>query len=124
VEKDGEHKNTFDLKSKGMVFFVDYARLMALKYGVSETNTLDRLRILREGQFLTHGLCSEIIEAYECLMQLRLVHQLQMLEDGRQPDNYINPRDLSELERQTLKEAFAVITRLQESIRLIFQIRE
>jgi len=124
VDKDGEHKNTFNLKQRGMVFFVDYARLMALKFGIDETNTLDRLHILQEGHYLSHGLCSEIIEAYEFLMQLRLVHQLRMLEDGRQPNNHINPTDLSDLERQTLKEAFAVITRLQESIRLEFQIRD
>lgn len=124
VEKDGEHKNTFDLKSKGMVYFVDFARLMALKYGVKETNTLDRLRLLQEGQYLSHGLCSEVIEAYECLMHLRLVHQLEMLEAGRQPDNHINPQDLSDLERQTLKEAFAVITRLQDTVRRDFQIKD
>ena len=124
VEKDGEHRNTFDLKSKGIVFFVDFARLMALKYGIDEVNTLDRLRILQEGQHLPHALCSETIEAYEFLMQLRLVHQLRMLEDGRQPDNYINPQDLSDLERQALKEAFAVIARLQDVIRLDFQIRD
>jgi len=124
VEKDGEHKNTFDLKSRGMVFFVDFARLMALQHGIGEANTLDRLRLLQEGQHLPHGLCSEIIEAYEFLMQLRLVHQLKMLEDGRQPDNHINPMDISDLERQTLKEAFAVITRLQDSIRLNFQVRD
>ncbi len=124
VEKDGEHKNTFDLKARGMVFFADFARLMALKYGIAEVNTLDRLRLLQEGQHLPHGLCAEIIEAYEFLMQLRLVHQLKMLEEGRQPDNYINPTDISDLERQTLKEAFAVITRLQETVRQEFSIRD
>ena len=124
VEKDGEHRNTFDLKSKGMVFFVDFARLMALRHGIDEVNTLDRLRVLQERQHLPQALCSETIEAYEFLMQLRLVHQLQMLEDGKQPNNYINPRDLSDLERQALKEAFAVIARLQDVIRLAFQIRD
>jgi CBS domain-containing protein len=97
---------------------------MALRHGIDEVNTLDRLRILHEGQYLPHALCTETIEAYEFLMQLRLVHQLRMLEDGRQPDNYINPQDLSDLERQALKEAFAVIARLQDVIRLDFQIRD
>lgn len=124
VEKDGEHKNTFDLKRKGLVFFVDFARLMALKHGIAEVNTLERLRVLDEAQCLSQGLCGEIIEAYEFLMQLRLVHQLRMLEEGGQPDNYINPSDLSDLERQTLKEAFGVISRLQDAVRLEFQIRD
>jgi len=124
VEKDGEHKNTFDLKSKTMVYFVDFARVMSLKHGVTETNTLSRLRTLQEGQLLPHGLCSEVIEAYEFLMHLRLVHQLQQLEEGRSPDNHINPQDLSDLERQALKEAFAVITRMQEAVRRDFQIQD
>lgn len=124
VEKDGEHKNTFDLKRKGLVYIVDFARLMSLKHGIAEVNTLERLRVLDETQYLSPGLCGEVIEAYEFLMQLRLVHQLRMLEGGGQPDNYINPSDLSDLERQTLKEAFSVITRMQDAVRLEFQIRE
>lgn len=123
VEKDGEHKNTFDLKSKAIVFLVDFARLMALKYGVNEVNTLDRLMALNQ-QYMSSGLRDETIEAYEFLMHVRLVHQLRMLENGEEPNNYINPKDLSDLERQTLKEAFLVITRLQDVIRQEFQITD
>ena len=36
-----------DIKVRGLTPFVDFARTLALKYGVRETNTLDRLRILR-----------------------------------------------------------------------------
>jgi len=120
VEKDGEHRNTFDLKTKGLVFFVDFARLMALKYSVTETNTLNRLRTLHEEQYIPLDLCSEVIEAYEFLMHVRLVHQLRMIEVDKEPDNYINPSDFSDLERQTLKEAFAVIRRMQDFLRLEF----
>jgi CBS domain-containing protein len=122
VEKDGEHKNRFDLKTKGLVFFVDFARLMALKYNVAETNTLARLESLQDNQNVPHGLCAEVIEAYEFLMHLRLVHQVEMLERGEEPDNYINPKDLTDLEKQTLKEAFAVISRLQDFIKQEFQV--
>ncbi|MEN8136202.1 MAG: DUF294 nucleotidyltransferase-like domain-containing protein [Thermodesulfobacteriota bacterium] len=124
VEKDGEHKNTFDLKTKGLVFIVDFARLMSLKHGISETNTLARLNLLRENQYLPYDLCNEIIEAYEFLMHLRLIHQLQMLETEQDPDNHINPKDLSDLERQTLKEAFLVIGRLQEFLHKDFHLTD
>ncbi len=40
VEKDGEHKNRLDLKMRGLVPIVDFARMMALKHGIRETNTL------------------------------------------------------------------------------------
>lgn len=124
VEKDGEHKNTFDLKTKGMVFFVDFARLMSLKCGIAETNTLARLRLLQEDKHVPHSLCTEIEEAYQFLMHLRLVHQLHMMEDDKEPDNYINPKDLSDLEKQTLKEAFSVISRMQEFVRQEFHLSE
>jgi len=124
VEKDGEHKNTLDLKRKGLVFFVDFARLLALKYNISETNTLGRLDRLHENQYLSSELYTETAEAYEFLMHLRLVHQLNMIEEGNEPDNYIDPRDLSDLERKTTKEAFAVISRLQEYIRQEFHLTD
>lgn len=124
VEKNGEHKNTFELKKKGLVFFVDFARLMSLKYNVAETNTLARLETLQENQNVPRGLCLETIEAYEFLMHLRLVHQVQLLEKGQAPDNYINPKDLTDLEKQTLKEAFSVINRLQDFIKQEFHITE
>jgi CBS domain-containing protein len=45
-------------------------------------------------------------------MQQRLVHQLRQIEAGTVPDNYIDPADLSDLERRMLKDAFTVIERL------------
>jgi len=104
--------------------FVDFARLMALKCGVRESNTLDRLQLLAEGNHIPRDLYTGAVEAYEFLMQLRLMHQMQMLEDSRTPDNHINPADLSDLERKTLKEAFEVVRRLQSSIRQEFRLGE
>ncbi|MGC8602614.1 MAG: DUF294 nucleotidyltransferase-like domain-containing protein, partial [Desulfomonilaceae bacterium] len=48
VEKNGEHKNRLDIKTRGLTPFVDFARIMALKNGLRGTNTLTRLRILGE----------------------------------------------------------------------------
>ena len=33
-----------DIKNRGLAPFVDFARVLALRYGVRETNTLERLR--------------------------------------------------------------------------------
>lgn len=124
VEKDGEHKNSLDLKTKGIVPFVDFARLFSLKHGIPENNTLGRLQILHEDGHLSHELYSETIKAYEFLMQLRLIHQLRMIEHNQPPDNHLNPADLSELEKQTLKEAFEVVRRLQSHIRQEYRLGE
>jgi len=124
VEKNGDHKNRLNLKESGLVPFVDFARIMALKYGIAETNTLGRLQLLHEHRHISQELYNETVEAYEFLMQLRLIHQLHLLEDGIQPHNYINPADLSDLEKKTLKEAFEVIRKIQSSLNQQFHLRD
>ncbi|MBU4229879.1 MAG: histidine kinase, partial [Proteobacteria bacterium] len=112
VERDGEHKNRLDIKKQGLTPFVNFARVLALKSGVKETNTLARLKSLKEGEWIQGELWSSASEAYELQMQQRLVHQLRQIEVGIIPDNYIDPADLSDLERRMLKDAFTVIERL------------
>lgn len=122
VEKDGEHKNRLDLKKRGMLPFVDFGRLMALRHGIDETNTLVRLQLLAERGHITKDLYADAMAAYEFLMHLRLIHQLRQIDQGEQPDNYIDPGQLSDLEKQTLKEAFGVVHRLQNSVKLEYHI--
>lgn len=124
VEKNGEHKNMLNIKESGIAPVVDFARLMALKHGIKESNTLERLQLLAEQNHISKELYTESTEAYEFLMQLRLVHQLYLLEIGQTPDNYINPGDLSDLEKSTLKEAFEVIRRIQSTIQDEFRLRD
>jgi len=112
VERNGEHKNQLDIKGQGLTPFVNFARVLALKFGVKETNTLARLKALMEGGWIQGELWSSTSEAYELQMQQRLVHQLRQLEEGLAPDNYLDPADLSDLERRMLKNAFGVIERL------------
>jgi CBS domain-containing protein len=124
VEKDGEHKNRLDIKTRGLVPYVDFGRLMALKHGIRETNTIARLQALADADFIPRDLYVETREAYEYQMQLRLVHQLRMIDEGKTPDNYIDPAELSDLEKQTLKEAFAVIGRIQGYIKTEMRVTE
>jgi len=122
VEKNGEHKDRLDLKKSGLVPFVDFARLFALKHGITETNTLDRLALLKERGHVAPDLVVEAVEAYEFLMQLRLVHQMSQINNGLAPDNHVKPGDLSDLEKQTLKEAFGVVSGLQGFIKDVFRL--
>ncbi len=124
VEKDGRYGDTLDLESKGLVFFVDFSRAMSLKYGICETNTLERLRLLRENRHIPGDLGVELIKAYELLMHIKLVHQLHSLEKGGELNNKVKPDDLSNLEKQTLKEVFEVIRRLQDFARHEFGLLE
>jgi CBS domain-containing protein len=53
---------------------------------------------------------------------LRLRHQQQQAASGRAPDNFLQPDRLNDLERRILKEAFRQSRKLQERLRLDFQL--
>lgn len=122
VQKNGEHKNTLDLKHQGITPFTNFARLMALRYEINETNTLARFNALADEKHISQDLLQSATDAYELQMQLRLVHQLYQLDQGAIPDNYVNPASLTELEKQMLKDAFGVIERLQSLLKNIFPV--
>jgi len=113
VESKGEHRNKFDIKH-AMLPVVDYARVYALKHGIAETNTLDRLQRLKQKEILPEKDYSEIEQGYSFMMQLRFARQVKaIIEEDAPPDNYINPKELSGLEQRLLKEIFIRIGNLQ-----------
>jgi CBS domain-containing protein len=113
VESKGEHRNKFDIK-RAMLPIVDYARVYALKHGIAETNTLDRLQRLKQKEILPEKDYSEIEQGYSFMMQLRFARQVKaIIEEDAPPDNYINPKELSGLEQRLLKEIFIRIGNLQ-----------
>jgi len=114
VEKNGEHKSKLDLKHNGSSIIVDIARIFAMRHGVRETNTVDRIKGVRAigGRILQDS--TDLSEAYQFLMTLRLNHQIQQICDGQEPDNYVNPSKLSLIEKKVLKEAFQFISHFQD----------
>ena len=122
LEKDGPFRNRLDLKTKGLVPFVDFARIMSLRYGVKETNTQERLQAVADGGFISRELYLKLTQAYEIQMVLRLLHQDRQWEDGVELDNYVDPSELSELERNNLKEALSVVGDIRSYLREEFQL--
>ncbi len=113
VEKGGEHKDEFDLKVKGIAPLVDAVRLFALERGVRETSTLERITALRERHTIVKEYADELEHAFEFIMLLRIHHQIEQIEAGKKPDNFINPNKLSNLEKRMIKEEFHLISRMQ-----------
>lgn len=113
VERNGEHRNRLDIKLRGLIPIIGFARLLALQHGLKETNTIARLEALQGEGYIPVELCNEAVKAYELQMQLRIVHQLEQIENQQEPDNYIEPENLTAMERTMLKEAFEIIEKLQ-----------
>ncbi len=118
IKNTKEKKNCLDIKQP-MQLLVDFARLYALKYSIAETNTLDRMERLRQQGVLSGQDFDELSHAYGFMMLLRLSHQARMIvEEGKPADNLIQPRMLTYIDRQSLKEAFKRIRTAQGKMRM------
>jgi len=120
VEKNGDHRDKLDIKTRGLTPFVNFARTLSLKYGIRETNTLTRLKILMTEEKIPLDLYQATVDAYEFQMQLRLIRQLSQIENGDVPDNFIHPEQLTDIEKRMLRDAFTVIERTQSFLENIF----
>jgi CBS domain-containing protein len=116
VEKDGEHKDELNLKIKGLAPLIDIVRLFSLERGVKETSTLERIEMLRSKHTIVEEYADDFEHAFEFIMLLRIHHQYQQISGGQKPDNFINPNRLSNLEKRSIKEAFQLISKVQDMI--------
>lgn len=114
-DRHRDYPHTIDLKLQGARFFMDAARLWALKDGVWATNTAERLRTVgRLRQRRPEDVAAEI-ESFHLIQRFRIEQQLQ----AQDPDavNRVNPDDLNELHRLMLKEAFKQARKIQGRLR-------
>jgi len=113
-------QRVFDLK-KTMTPIVDLVRVYALRHQVFATNTGARLgELCRLGVF-TEKEYQELLQAYYYLMGMRLKKQARQLIDDLMPaTNYLDPKELTQVERVTLKEIFKVIADFQTKIKVSF----
>ncbi len=120
VESEGEHRDKLNIKS-AMMPITDFARIFALKSGIEETNTLERLRHLQLKKVLSNKEYEELERAYSLLMQLRLSRQVKsILDEDAAPSNYINPEEITHIEQTMLKEAFRRIEKFQSKMEFEF----
>jgi CBS domain-containing protein len=116
VESSGERRGTFDIKHGGLLPIIDIARFGALKAGATVTTTIERLRAASELGVIEPAHARTLEEAYELFTSLRLEHQIQQLERGNEPNDYVDPNELTELTRRYLRDAFREVAAVQKSL--------
>ncbi|MCK6426787.1 MAG: DUF294 nucleotidyltransferase-like domain-containing protein [Burkholderiaceae bacterium] len=112
--RSGEHRGTLDLKHNGIVPVVDLARVYALAGGHPAVNTHDRLESAGASREVSEQAAHDLRDALEFLSTLRIQHQTRQIDQGKAPDNFLDPDTLSNFERRQLKEAFGVVQKLQQ----------
>jgi CBS domain-containing protein len=116
VEHDGEHRGRLDLKHGGVIPIADLARWGAMAAGVTTASTVERLRAAGDAGKLSPPDAHSLEDAFRLINNLRLEHQVAQLRAGHDPDDYVNPADLSWLMRTQLKDAFRGITSIQRRL--------
>jgi CBS domain-containing protein len=115
VEGSGKHAGTFDIKHGGLLPIVDLARYHALVGEIPANHTLDRLHGATDLGIVKRTEARVLEEAFELFTALRLEHQVAQIEEGREPDDHIDPRDLDPLTRRYLRDAFREVEAVQRS---------
>lgn len=120
LEKSGTNSNTLNIKKYALNLIIDLARIFSLAGGGSLTGTEERFRFAVSAGTLSQDGCDNIIGAFRFISQVRFRHQLNAIIAGKTPDNHIDPQEFSSFERKHLKEAFKIISELQDSAKLKF----
>lgn len=116
LEKAGAEEKALDMKKRGVMPVIDLARVYALSAGLSALNTQERLEAAAKAGVLSSRGMADLRDAFEFINTVRLQHQAYQIENGERPDNYVPPEQLSALERKHLKDAFEVVSDIQEAM--------
>lgn len=116
LEREGEHKDTLDLKRGGFHAIVEIARVQALSRGLPQVNTLSRLTAAAGAGGLSPETAADLRDAFEFIRYVRLIHQAKQIRAGQQPDNFVSPGELSSFEKRHLRDAFQIVRTAQQTI--------
>ncbi len=121
METDGRHTNSINMKRRGTAPLADLVRVHALAIGSREHNTFDRLKDIIDTDLMPPGRGPDLRDALELISMVRIRHQALDVEAGNEPDNNIEPENLSDFERKNLKDAFQILSNAQKFLKFRYQ---
>ena len=91
LEREGQHKDTLDLKRGGFHAVVEVARVHALSRGLPQVGTLSRIAAAAGAGGLSSETAADLHDAFEFIRYVRLLHQAKQIRSGEAPDNFVAP---------------------------------
>ncbi|CAH0528723.1 DUF294 nucleotidyltransferase-like domain-containing protein [Vibrio hippocampi] len=123
LDKGGENKKTLNIKKYAINLIIDLARIYGLAVECDSSSTDERFAKANENGIMSDDAYKNIINAYQYILMFRQQNQLQALKRGEEPDNHINPDSFGSFERGHLKDAFRIISSLQDAAKIRFMSR-
>jgi CBS domain-containing protein len=112
VEKTGEAAGKIDLKKGGLFTLTRGIGLIALEAGIMGGTTWDKLSRLHHLNIVSDHDLDTLKEAFTFLVKLRLKKQIIAASTGSEPDNLVDPQELTYKERDQLRSALKGVTTL------------
>ncbi|HEX5623485.1 MAG TPA: putative nucleotidyltransferase substrate binding domain-containing protein [Sulfuricurvum sp.] len=116
-----EHESELDIKKGGIFAILHGVRILALEHGIGCTNTTERIKELNNAGLFDKRFASELIEAYDTLLSIRLRSMLSQPQSGEE-QNYVNPKLFSKTDRDLLKDAFKIVNTFKKFLTFHFHL--
>ena len=120
--RGGEDEERTDIKKLGIFPIVHGVRSLALEAGLRAQGTRERLDGLVLQQRLDEDLARDLKETLAFLMDIRLRQGLMRVSRNQRPDNQVDIRTLSTLERDLLKDGLQVVKRFRSLLHHHFRL--
>jgi CBS domain-containing protein len=114
LETGGENKGKFNIKLYGWSPLIMSVRVLALRQGLRETNTLKRIKALREINVITKDIEGELSEAYLIFVKFRIMNQIEFGGDGDL--SFISPEMLGAEDAVRLRKAMRSVEGFQKFV--------
>ena len=121
VDRDGEHRDSLDLKKRGVLPVTEIVRLHALAHRIEAVNTDERLQALAAARHMTIVDSRNLADALHFIQHQRIKHQCEQILRGEKVSNFLNPRDLPKMAREQLRDAFTIIDEAQSAVRQTYR---
>jgi CBS domain-containing protein len=108
---------TFDLKTHAVTPIVNLARWGGLTADMTSASTPARLAAAASTGALTERDSRTLTEVFVMLQRIRLAHQVELIADGRTPNDVVTVGDLSPLNRSLLGDGLREIAAVQRRAR-------
>lgn len=120
TEKEGEFKDRFNIKLTGWSPLILSVRMLALSNNIYETNTLKRIKILKDMGIIKKEMYNELVDAYLTFVRFRIINQINIRHDAGGESlsnpNYISPDMLGPEEKEKIRKAMKTVETLQKYI--------
>jgi CBS domain-containing protein len=117
LEADGRRSEFLDIRNATVLPIMALGRWAGATAGVLEGSTAERLTAAADAGALSVEDGCTLADAFSLALELRVAHHIEMLSADKAPDDRIDPRPLSPLMRDELRDVFRAIAAVQRKLR-------